>query len=24
MTGFASKPGAPRIGFGAVDGNVVE
>ncbi len=23
MTGFASKPGAPRIGFGAVDGKVV-
>ena len=22
MTGFASKPGAPRIGFGAVDGKV--
>ena len=23
MTGFASKPGAPRIGFGAVDGKVM-
>jgi fumarylacetoacetase len=22
MTGFASNPGAPRIGFGAVDGKV--
>jgi fumarylacetoacetase len=23
MTGFASKPGAPRIGFGPVDGKIV-